>query len=332
MMKNRLLSLIGTMAAAAACALPAAAHAQAWPSQPIRVIVPFQAGDLADVIARMVGQKMSDDLGQPVVVENRPGASGLVGLQTAMQAPPDGHTLVMGQMGGMAVAPNINRQPFDVRSEFKGVAGMYSNYMVLVAANDFAPRTLAEIIDFARANPGKLTMASNGQGGFPHLAFEQIRREAGGFEYTHVPYKGSSQIPADVISGRVNVTILGYSTLMPHVEAGRMKAVAITGTDRNTLSPNLPTVGETVKGYSALGWFGLFARAGTPEDVVQKVNASVNKALELKSDYVEAMTYKGLLLRTQALIETDPRKQQELIREGTALSEKANAMRKAKQS
>ena len=285
-MKKWSRSLIGVVMAASAFALPSASHAQAWPSQPIRIIVPFQAGDLADVIARMVGQKMGDDLGQPVVVENRPGASGLVGLQTAMQAAPDGHTLVMGQMGGMAVAPNINRQPFDVRKEFKGVAGMYSNYMVLVAANDFAPNTLAEIIAFARANPGKLTMASNGQGGFPHLAFEQIRREAGGFEYTHVPYKGSAQIPADVISGRVDVTILGYSTLMPHVEAGRMKAIAITGTKRNTLKPDLPTVGETIKGYSALGWFGLFARTGTPAEVVQKVNTSVNKALAMP-DIVE---------------------------------------------
>ena len=292
-MKKWSRSLIGVVMAASAFALPSASHAQAWPSQPIRIIVPFQAGDLADVIARMVGQKIGDDLGQPVVVENRSGASGLVGLQAAMQAPPDGHTFVMGQMGGMAVAPNINRQPFDVRTEFKGVAGMYSNYMVLVAANDFAPRTLTEIIAYARANPGKLTMASNGQGGFPHLAFEQIRREAGGFEYTHVPYKGSSQIPADVISSRVDVTILGYSTLMPHVEAGRMKAVAITGTKRNTLSPDLPTVGETVKGYSALGWFGLFARSGTAADVVEKVNASVNKALEMP-DIVERAKTMGL--------------------------------------
>ena len=292
-MKKWFRSLLGVVTAASAFALPSASQAQTWPSQPIRIIVPFQAGDLADVIARMVGQKIGDDLGQPVVVENRSGASGLVGLQAAMQAPPDGHTFVMGQMGGMAVAPNINRQPFDVRTEFKGVAGMYSNYLVLVAANDFAPRTLTEIIAYARANPGKLTMASNGQGGFPHLAFEQIRREAGGFEYTHVPYKGSSQIPADVISSRVDVTILGYSTLMPHVEAGRMKAVAITGTRRNTLSPDLPTVGETVKGYSALGWFGLFARSGTPTDVVEKVNASVNKALEMP-DIVERAKTMGL--------------------------------------
>ena len=292
-MKKWFRSLLGVVTAASAFALPSASQAQTWPSQPIRIIVPFQAGDLADVIARMVGQKIGADLGQPVVVENRSGASGLVGLQAAMQAPPDGHTFVMGQMGGMAVAPNINRQPFDVRTEFKGVAGMYSNYMVLVAANDFAPRTLTEIIAYARANPGKLTMASNGQGGFPHLAFEQIRREAGGFEYTHVPYKGSSQIPADVISSRVDVTILGYSTLMPHVEAGRMKAVAITGTRRNTLSPDLPTVGETVKGYSALGWFGLFARSGTPTDVVEKVNASVNKALEMP-DIVERAKTMGL--------------------------------------
>ncbi len=292
-MKKWFRSLIGVVSAASAFALPSFAQAQAWPSQPVRIIVPFQAGDLADVIARMIGQKVGEDLGQPVVVENRPGASGLVGLQTALQAPADGHTLVMGQMGGMAVAPNINPQPFDVRTEFKGVAGMYSNYMVLVAANDFAPRTLAEIIAFARENPGKLTMASNGQGGFPHLAFEQIRREAGGFEYTHVPYKGSSQIPADVISGRVNLTILGYSTLMPHVEAGRMKAIAITGAERNTLSPALPTVGETVKGYSALGWFGLFARSGTPTDVVQKVNASVNKALAMP-DVIERAKTMGL--------------------------------------
>lgn len=292
-MKKWFRSLIGVVSAASAFALPFTAQAQAWPSQPIRIIVPFQAGDLADVIARMVGQKVGEDLGQPVIVENRPGASGLVGLQTALQAPADGHTLVMGQMGGMAVAPNINPQPFDVRTEFKGVAGMYSNYMVLVAANDFAPRTLAEIIAYARDNPGKVTMASNGQGGFPHLAFEQIRREAGGFEYTHVPYKGSSQIPADVISGRVNLTILGYSTLMPHVEAGRMRAIAITGTERNTLSPNLPTVSETVKGYSALGWFGLFARSGTPADVVQKVNASVNKALAMP-DIVERAKTMGL--------------------------------------
>jgi tripartite-type tricarboxylate transporter receptor subunit TctC len=281
---------IGVFATAAAFALPAQSQAQAWPTQPIRVIVPFQAGDLADVIARMVSQKMSEDLGQPVVVENRPGASGLLGLQTAMQAPPDGHTVVMGQMGGMAVAPNINRQPFDVRDEFKGVAGMYSNYMLLVAANDFAPKTLGEIIDFAKANPGKLTMASNGLGGFPHLAFEQIRREAGGFEYTHVPYKGSAQIPADIISGRVDVTILGYSTLMPHVQAGRMKAVAITGTERNPMSPDVQTAGERLKGYSALGWFGMFARTGTPADAVQKLNASVNKALAMPEVQERAKT------------------------------------------
>jgi tripartite-type tricarboxylate transporter receptor subunit TctC len=279
---KKLLSLAHACALSMAIVLasPAVSVAATYPTKPIRVIVPFSAGDLADVIARLLGEKMSQELGQPIVVENRPGASGLIGLQAAMQAPADGYTLVMGQMGGMAVAPNINRYPFDIQKEFVAVAGAYSNYMLLVSANDFAPKTLPELIAYSKANPGKVRVATNGEGGFPHLAIELLKSSTG-LDYTAVPYKGAAGIPADVMSGRVELTILGYSSLMPYVKAGKMKAIAVTGKARPETEAGIPTFGESVPGYQALGWFGLFVRKDAPADVVKALNDAVNKALAM---------------------------------------------------
>lgn len=253
--------------------------AQTFPSKPIRIIVPFTAGDLADTIARMLVPKMSEELGQPVVVENRPGASGQLGLQTALQAEADGHTLILGQMGGMAVAPNINRQPFKIREEFVAVAPAYANYMLLVAHPEVQGNTVKELVAFSKANPGKLTLATNGVGGFPHLAMELLK-EGTNLDYLHVPYKGSSQIPLDIIAGRVDLTILGYSTLIKHVESGKLKAIAVTGPKRPVNSPGIPTMAETVPGYSALGWFGFFARKGTPEQAIAVINDAVVAAVK----------------------------------------------------
>jgi tripartite-type tricarboxylate transporter receptor subunit TctC len=279
---KKLLSLAHACALSMAIVLasPAVSVAATYPTKPIRVIVPFSAGDLADVIARLLGEKMSQELGQPFVVENRPGASGLIGLQAAMQAPADGYTLVMGQMGGMAVAPNINRYPFDIQKEFVAVAGEYSNYMLLVSANDFAPKTLPELIAYSKANPGKVRVATNGEGGFPHLAIELLKSSTG-LDYTAVPYKGAAGIPADVMSGRVELTILGYSSLMPYVKAGKMKAIAVTGKARPETEAGIPTFGESVPGYQALGWFGLFVRKDAPADVVKALTDAVNKALAM---------------------------------------------------
>ncbi len=268
-----------------ALSLPGTSAAQTFPSKPIRVIVPFSAGDLADTIARMLAPKMGERLGQPIVVENRPGASGLLGLQTAMQAEADGHTLVLGQMGGMAVAPNINRQPFKVREEFLAVAPAYANYMLLVAHPDVEANTLPELVAFSKANPGKITLATNGVGGFPHLAMELLK-EGTGLNYVHVPYKGASQIPLDIIAGRVDLTILGYSSLIQHVRSGKLKAIAVTGPQRPAGSPDIATMAETVPGYSALGWFGFFAPRGTPPQAIAAINDAVNSALK-GSDVVE---------------------------------------------
>jgi tripartite-type tricarboxylate transporter receptor subunit TctC len=275
--RRRALALLGAVAGGAA--LPAYVGAQSFPSRPIRVVVPFSPGDLADTIARLLGPKMTEQLGQPIVIENRPGASGLVGLQAVHQADADGHTLVLGQMGGMAVAPNVNRQPFEVRKEFVAVAPAFANYMLLVAHPGVPAKTLPELIAYSKANPGKLTLATNGEGGFPHLAMELLR-ESTGFTYTHVPYKGASQIPLDIMSGRVDLTILGYSTLIQHVQAGKLHAVAVTGPKRPANAPSIPTMAETVPGYSALGWFGYFARRGTPPQALAAINAAVTAAVQ----------------------------------------------------
>ena len=277
-LKHRLVAAMLTTAVIGLTASVSSA-AENFPSKPIRVIVPFTAGDLADTIARMLMPRMSEQLGQPVVVENRPGASGQLGLQTALQAEADGYTLVMGQMGGMAVAPNINRQPFKIRDEFVAVAPAYANYMLLVANPGVKADTLPELIAFSKANPGKLTLATNGIGGFPHLAMELLK-EGTGLDYVHVPYKGSSQIPLDIIAGRVDLTILGYSSLIKHVESGKLKAIAVTGPKRPANAPTIPTMAETVPGYSALGWFGFFARKGTPEPAIAAINEAVTAAVK----------------------------------------------------
>jgi tripartite-type tricarboxylate transporter receptor subunit TctC len=266
---------------ALACVLVAAgASAQDYPSRPIKVIVPYPAGDLADVIARLLGDQITKDLGQPMVVENRPGASGMIGLQAVAVAEPDGYTLVLGQMGGMAVAPFVNKWPFKVQDTFDPVAMTYTNYMMLVATPSLPANTLAELIAYSKANPNAVRAASNGIGGFPHLAMELLRKQAG-FDFSHVPYRGTSQILPDLMAGRVEVTVFGFTGLYPHVKEGKLKGIAVTGRQRAPNAPEIPTVGETVPGYEALGWFGYFAPKGTPAAVVNKVNAAVNRALAI---------------------------------------------------
>jgi tripartite-type tricarboxylate transporter receptor subunit TctC len=254
------------------------AHAAGFPDHPIRIIVPYPPGDLADVITRLLSNDMSKELGQSIVVENHPGASGLIGLQATSRAEPDGYTMVMGQMGALVVAPLTNEWPLDVRKAFEPVALAYTNYMMLVAKPDFPAKTLPELIAYSKAHPGRVRVGTNGQGGFPHLSMELLKEKAG-FDFTNIPYKGSTQIISDLMSGRVEMTIFGYSGLYPYVKDGRLMALGVTGRDRAPNAPDIPTFGESVPGYEALGWFGLFAPAGTPPDAVAKVNKALNKAV-----------------------------------------------------
>jgi tripartite-type tricarboxylate transporter receptor subunit TctC len=254
------------------------ASAQDFPTRPIKLVVPYPAGDLADVIARLLINDMAKDLGQPVVVENRPGASGLIGLQAVVQSEADGYTIVLAQMGSLAVASQVNKWPFNVLQAFEPVGMAYTNYMMLVTAPGLPAKTLPELIAFAKTKPDGIQLATNGVGGFPHLAFELLRKRAG-FNYSNIPYKGSSQIVADVLTGRVDATIFGYTGLYPYVQDGRLNGIAVTGPKRAANSPNIPTVGETVPGYEALGWFAFFAPKGTPAAAVTKLNAAANRAI-----------------------------------------------------
>ena len=248
-------------------------------TKPIRVIVPYPPGDLADTVARLLVPKLKDALGQSIVVENKPGASGLLGLQATLQGENDGHTFVIGQMGSMAVAPITNKQPIDVRAEFVPVAMAFTNYLLLVGNPGLPVKTLPELIAHAKANPGKLRLATNGEGGFPHLSMELLK-ERTGIDFIHVPYKGSAQPVTDVIGGQVDLTIAGFSNVYPHVQSGRLVPLAITGQRRAANATTIPTVGESVPGYEALGWFGLFARKGTPQPAINAMNAAVNDALK----------------------------------------------------
>lgn len=275
-MKNLLRSAVLT---AALSLFGACAFAQSF-TKPIKVIVPYPAGDLADIIARLLAPKLQESLGQPIVIDNRPGASGLIGLQAALQGTPDNHTFVLGQMGSMAVAPITHKQSIDVRTEFVPVAMAYTNYMVLVASPKLPVKTLAELIAYSKANPGKVRLATNGEGGFPHLAMELLK-ERSGLDFLHIPYKGSGQPMTDVMGGQVDLTIAGFSTTYPQVQAGRLKAIAVTGKNRSANAPNVPTVGETVPGYEALGWFGYFAPKGTSQATISAFNEAVNNALKI---------------------------------------------------
>ncbi len=270
----------------------ARAQAQAYPTKPIRLIVPYPPADLADIIARLITPKLTELLGQSIVVENKPGASGQLGLQQTLAAEPDGYTFVIGQMGSMAVAPVLNKQPFDVREEFIPVALMYSNYLLLAAHPGFAPRTVEELVAYAKAKPGQLRLGTNGEGGFPHLAVELLRARTG-LDFIHVPYKGSNQATTDTIGGQIDVTISGYSGLYPHVQNSKLKPIAVTSKGRPFSAPQVPAIGETVPGYEALGWFGLYARKGTPAAAVAAVNAAINTIVAMP-DVAERAKVLGL--------------------------------------
>jgi tripartite-type tricarboxylate transporter receptor subunit TctC len=258
--------------------LAGAASAQDFPNRPIKVIVPYPAGDLADVIARLLGDEMAKDLGQPVVVENRTGASGMIGLQAVAIAEPDGYTLALGQMGSISVAPLINKWPFKVEEAFVPVANAYTNFMMVVGTPTLPVKTLPELIAFAKANPGALRFASNGVGGYPHLAMELLAKQAG-FTFTHVPYRGATQVFPDLVAGRVEVTLFGFTNLYPYVQDGRLVGIAVTGRQRSESLPKVGIANEVLPGYEAMGWFGYFAPKGTPAAAITKVNAAINRAL-----------------------------------------------------
>lgn len=250
-----------------------------WPTKPIKIIIPFPPGDSIDITARMIGPKLTEMWGQPVIVENIAGGSGQVGMAALARATPDGHTIGVGQAGNLVVIPHtFKKVPYDPLKNFVAVSLTTTNFQAIVANHDAPFKNLSEMIAYAKANPGKLSVATNGEGGYPHLTFEDLRLKAG-FSYLHVPYKGSVQVTNDVLSGQVQAGILGMAPFAPHIRAGKMRLIAISPPYKVPDWPEATLAQDVVPGFSALGWFGYVAPAGTPPDVVEKLNKGINAAI-----------------------------------------------------
>jgi tripartite-type tricarboxylate transporter receptor subunit TctC len=275
------------------------AQGQSYPNRPIKIIVPFPPGNTMDIMSRLIGPKMAERLGQQIVVENRPGASGMLGLDFVAKSAPDGYTIGAGQGGNLAVLPHTSRQiPYDALKDFVPIAVSTTNYLGIVASPGAPFKTIGEMVAYAKANPGKLTVATNGEGGFPHLAFEHLRTMAG-ISYTHVPYKGSAAIATDVMGGQVQAAIDGITGLAPHVKSGRLKLLAVTNKTRVALWPDTPAASEDVPGYDSGGWFGFIAPAGTPRDIVLKLNDEINRAMS-SPDVSDKLAAAGLIVVTES--------------------------------
>ena len=249
-----------------------------YPNKPIKMIVPLAAAGTGDTLARAVGEEMAKELGQPVVVENKPGAGGLVGTEMVANAPADGYTL-------LAVSPShvINpalyaKKTYDPLKSFEPITVMANTHQVIVAHPSVPAKDLAELIAYAKANPGKLNYGSAGTGSATHLNMELFRSMAG-IDIVHVPYKGSTQARQDVLAGQVQLAMDGLLPVQPLIKDGRLKAVGITSSKRAQSNPEIPIIGEVVKGYASDTWYGILVPAGTPKDVIAKLHTAAVKAL-----------------------------------------------------
>ena len=266
--------------ALAAATLSLGAAAQAYPTKPITIVVPFAAGGTTDILARLVGQHLSTELGQPVVVENKAGAGGNIGAAFAAKAAADGHTLFMGTVGTHAInAALYKKLPYDPIKDFAPLTrvAMVPNLLVAHPSQPF--KTVQEMIAYAKANPGKINFGSPGNGASPHLSGELFKSMAK-VELTHIPYKGSAPAVSDLLGNQIAIMFDNMPSVIPHVRSGKLRAIAISTAKRSPELPDVPTIAEAgVPGYEAVSWFGLFAPAATPKPVLDKLSTALSKVL-----------------------------------------------------
>jgi tripartite-type tricarboxylate transporter receptor subunit TctC len=266
------------MLALALSLFSAAVSAQGYPSKPIRAIVPWPAGGTVDGVARVIGPKLAEALGQPVVVENRAGAGGSIGEAEAARAAADGHTVLL-VFDTHAVNHLLYKNPgYDPFKSFEHVSLLVTSPQALVAANNFAPASVAELAAYAKANPGKVTYATVGAGSSNHLN-ALLLSERAGLDMVHVPYKGGAPMMIDLVGGQVNVMFVSAPQAIPQAKAGRIKALAIGSAQRIAQLPDTPTLAETLPGFTAQSWVGMLVPAGTPKAVVARLHAAAVKAL-----------------------------------------------------
>lgn len=268
------------LAGAFAAASPQGAFAQpAWPERPIRLIVPFAPGGATDILSRLVADRLAEQLGQPMVIENRGGAGGNIGAEAAARAAPDGYTLVMGVVGTHAINPTLFPSvPFDPIRDFSPVSLVATAMNVLVVNVDLPARSVQELIALARARPGQLNFGSPGNGSTVQLAGELFKTMTG-IDMVHTPYRGAAAAMTDLLAGRIQLMFDNLPSAVPHVRAGRLRALAVTGAERSTALPDLPTVAESLPGYEATTWFALFGPAHLPPAIVARLNRAVHAAV-----------------------------------------------------
>jgi tripartite-type tricarboxylate transporter receptor subunit TctC len=256
--------------------------AQTYPSKPVRFVVPYAPGGNTDILARLIGQKLSEAWGQQVIIDNRPGAAGTVGAELVARAPADGYTLIMGSFGNIIVANSLYKSlKYDPLKDFASVALVSLPPGALVENPVVPAQNVRELIAYAKANPGKLNYGSPGSGAWNHLFFELFNAQAA-IKIVHVPYKGIAPAVVDLLGGQVQLAMSAFPPALPHIKSGKLKALGVTSAKRSGLLPDVPTIAESgLSGYEAAGWFGVLSPAGTPSAVVNKLNAEINRILFL---------------------------------------------------
>lgn len=271
--------MLRRLLACAAVLLPLAAGAQSWPSRPVKMVVPFPAGGPTDVMTRALSDKLSQALGVPVVVDNKPGAGGAIGADFVAKSPPDGYTLVMATGSTHSVGPYLSKLPYDPVKDFTPIIHVGSATNILLVSPKLGVKNVRELIELARKDPGKLNYATSGVGSVAHLTSEMFASMAG-IKLTHVPYKGTQLSIADIASGQVAMLFDSVMTAKPHVESGRLQGIAISSAGRSPLVPNIPTVAESgLPGFESTNYFGIWGPANLPRPIVDRVNAEMNRIL-----------------------------------------------------
>ena len=262
--------------------LGTAAHAQAWPSKPLRIVVPFAPGGSTDIVARILADKLAAPLGQSVLVDNRAGAAGNIGAEAVAKAAPDGYTLLMATTGVMAINNALYKNmTYDAAKDLEPVAFTTSITNVLTVPTDVPAKNVAELVALAKAQPGKLSFASSGAGSSTHLSGELFKSMAG-IDVLHIPYKGSGQALIDLMAGRVSMIFDNMPSVLPYIRGGKLRGLASTGPKRSAVMPELPTIAEAgLPGYESLSWSGIAVPAGTPREVVSRLNREIGGVLAL---------------------------------------------------
>ena len=292
----RVFTSLAVMAAIAAAGAMGAAttdtSAAEFPVRPLRILTPFSAGSVTDIIARPLAARLTEAWGQPVVVDNRAGAGGSLAAEIVAKATPDGHTLLIGATGPNTVNPSLIKNiAYDSQRAFAPISLTAVNNLLLTAPLSLPVKSVRELIDLGRAKPGQLRFASSGTGSSPHLAGELFKAMAG-IDMVHVPYKGSPQYLVDLLAGRIDLVIGAAGGVLPHIKSGRVRLLGISASQRDPLMPDIPTISEAgVPGFEVIGWYGLLTTAGTPASVVKKLHSEVLRILampEVKSIYLNA--------------------------------------------